>query len=175
MATEDDDDDQFCHGNDEQPFKAVNVKPCVTWFPCPQMKLPSQQPFALDLSSYTLRLSRHAQKMAHEKNFTESMIQETYRNPTRVYPSGSHPGQYRVAGNGLCLVGLPEVIGMQRETDDPVVESASSEALKSPSRKVFTVVTIYQDNILTPPRTDQLDTEEGRRYAERYLVGLGRG
>ena len=64
--------------------------------------------FALDLSRYALRISRHAQRMANEKNFSLETIEKTYNDPERVYPSGSHPGQYRVTGHGLCLVGVPE-------------------------------------------------------------------
>ena len=151
------------------------------------MKISPRKRFALDLSKFTLRLSKHAQRMATEKNFTLETIEKTFRDPTRVYPSGSHPGQYRITGHGLCLVGLPEkgaperkheIIENPRSKDDDQRENDSKDDTKMPkdeSVNYFTIITIYQDNILTPPRTDQLNTPEGRRYAERYLKGLGRG
>src|SRR6478609_5459691 len=80
------------------------------------MKSPVKKRFPLDLTQYTLRMSRHAQKMATEKNFSMDTIQNTYNNPVRVYPSGSHPGQFRITGNGLCLVGLPETVEQEIET-----------------------------------------------------------
>ncbi len=39
----------------------------------------------------------------------------------------------------------------------------------------FIVITVYYDKILTPPRPDQLNTPQGKRFAERYYAGLGRG
>lgn len=98
----------------------------------------------------TLSPSRHALKVMAEKGFDPETVKRTFADPMEVYPSGSHPGQFRVTGNGLCLVGKPEG-----------------------SR--FVLITLYADRVLTPPREDQLDTPEGRRYAERYSKGLGRG
>lgn len=108
--------------------------------------------FSLDLSQYDMVLSLHAKKMIREKGFDPGLVEETYLNPKRVYPSGSHPGQYRITGNGLCLVGEPDEM-----------------------RGQFIVITIYEDEVLTPPRPDQLNTPEGRLYADRYYKGLGRG
>jgi hypothetical protein len=118
----------------------------------------SRKKFVLDLSGYQFRLTQHALRMSQEKNFTVESIANTFKNPQKIYPSGSHPGQWRVTGDGLCLVGIPET-GKSNENTIPY----------------FTIITIYQDEILTPPRDDQLNTPEGRRYAERYLLGDGRG
>jgi Domain of unknown function (DUF4258) len=98
----------------------------------------------------TIDPTAHALRTMIEKGFSAEVVKATFETPARVYPSGSHPGQYRVTGNGVCLVGKPE-------------------------GDRFVLITVYQDQVLTPPREDQLDTPEGRRYAERYNNGLGRG
>jgi hypothetical protein len=103
-----------------------------------------------DTSGFTLKVSDHSIKVMADKGFDPETVKETFNNPTQVYPSRSHPGQYRITGNGLCLVGRP-------------------------TGNIFTLITLYADRVLTPPRPDQLDTPEGRRYAERYEKGLGRG
>lgn len=186
----------------------------------PVMKSPLKKRFALDISRFKLRLSRHAERMANEKKFSMEDIEHTFYNPTRVYPSGSHPGQWRITGNGLCLVGIPDeepkkesklnVSLSSRGTPiQTPVTTTQPNALNRPvpsymkytgygnnyvtqrnecntsiqskntepetQTRYFTVITIYQDQVLTPPRPDQLDTPEGKRYAERYLKGLGRG
>jgi hypothetical protein len=97
-----------------------------------------------------LVLTAHAKKQMVEKGFSEQDVYDMFFEPSRVYPSKSHPGQFRVAGNGMCLVGRPS--GVE-----------------------FVCITMYADGVLTPPRPDQLLTPEGRRYAERYERGLGRG
>jgi len=99
----------------------------------------------------TLNMTNHACKQAAQKGFGPDAIKACFENPERVYPSGSHPGQYRVTGGGICLVGVPKDGGR------------------------FLVVTLYADRVLTAPREDQMDTPEGRRYAERYAKGQGRG
>lgn len=153
------------------------------------MRTPPKKRFALDLSLFTLKLSKHAERMAAEKNFTLETIEKTFNFPERVYPNGRFPGQYRITGYGLCLTGIPDP-----EIPSPSHKSKSSFTSSSPSSspttinipgqdleperervRYFTVTTLYQDRVLTPPRQDQLDTPEGRRYAERYLKGLGRG
>jgi hypothetical protein len=98
----------------------------------------------------TITMTRHACKMAAQKGFDADTIMATFNEPERVYPSGSHPGQYRVTGNGLCLVGTPQ-------------------------EEKFVVITCYADKVLTAPRADQLNTPEGKRFAERYAAGKGRG
>jgi len=107
--------------------------------------------FSFDVSKWTLRISDHAMTTINNKRFDLHLVEKTYADPASVYPSGSHIGQYRVTGNGLCLVGKPEQNG------------------------VFSLITIYEDQVLTAPRPDQLNTPEGRRYAERHQLGLGRG
>ena len=94
--------------------------------------------------------TQHFLKQVLTKGFDPEMIKKTFENPTEVYASRSHPGQHRITGNGLCLVG--EFIG-----------------------NTFRAVTIYADRVLTAPRADQMGTPEGRRYAQRYAMGLGRG
>jgi len=174
--------------------------------------------------------------MATEKNFSPETIEKTFAEPTRVYPSGSHPGQWRVTGNGLCLVGIPDDEPAEEKKDIPALRTPAKGTIiqtpgtserpgyKAPSGyaflsngassygpssrttngttngtttqtttngtstpieemsqkntkalRYFTVITIYQDQVLTPPRADQLNTNVGKRYAERYLKGLGRG
>lgn len=92
---------------------------------------------------YGISIQPHAQKMADTKGFTEAEIVRTFANPDRIYPSGSHPGQHRITGNGLCLVG--EFQGNN-----------------------FRVVTVYLDGVVTRPRKDQLNTAEGREFDKRY-------
>lgn len=98
----------------------------------------------------TLILTRHAKQQMVEKGFSEQDVYDAFHEPQRVYASKSHAGQFRVAGLGICLVGKPK--GAE-----------------------FVCITMYKDGVLTPPRPDQLNTPEGRRYAERYEKGLGRG
>lgn len=97
-----------------------------------------------------LRTTRHALRQIAQKGFNPMFVKAAFENPEDIYPSHSHPGQYRITGEGLCLVGVPE-------GDE------------------FVLITVYLDRVLTPPRLDQLVTEAGRRYAERYEKGLGRG
>lgn len=99
---------------------------------------------------YRLKPTTHFLRQALEKGFDGESIKAAFSSPEEVYPSGSHEGQWRVTGQGLCLVGRFE-------------------------GSFFVAITIYADRVLTAPRADQLQTEEGRRYAERYANGLGRG
>jgi len=96
------------------------------------------------------RASRHFISKVLAEKFDGEAIVAALANPTEVYPSGSHPGQWRVTGNGYCIVGAPD-------------------------GNEFRLITVFRDRVLTPPREDQLNTPEGRRYAERYAKGLGRG
>ena len=96
-------------------------------------------------------LKRHARQQAHDKRFPLKTIRDTFNTPERVYVSKSYPGQYRVTGNGIVLVGVPDL------------ETGS-----------FIVITVYYDQVLTPPRPDQLNTPQGKIFAERYAAGLGR-
>jgi hypothetical protein len=90
-----------------------------------------------------VRLTRHFKAQAAVKGFDPRAIIDAWRNPDEVYPSGPrHPGQWRVVGNGLALVGRPD-------GDE------------------FVLITVYLDGVITPVRPDQLLTPEGRRFAER--------
>ena len=99
----------------------------------------------------TLTMTRHACKQAAQKGFTAEQIQACFDAPKKVYPSRSHPGQFRIVNKDICLVGIPV------------------------STTEFRAITLYVNGTLTPPRKDQMNTPEGRRYAERYEKGLGRG
>lgn len=103
-----------------------------------------------ELAGCAAVMEYHARKQAKEKGFSEELIKKTIENPSEVYPSGSHPGQWRITGNGVCLVGEPD-------------------------GDRFRVITLYADRIVTAPRADQLNDEKGRIFAERYAAGAGRG
>lgn len=95
-------------------------------------------------------VTNHFKETMQSKGFSGLEVVELLKDPEEFYPSKSHPGQYRVTGRGLCVVGRPE-------------------------EDKFVLITIYLDKVLTPPRADQLLSEEGRTYAERFQQGLGRG
>ena len=97
-----------------------------------------------------LRMSQHARQQMEQKGFDYRAVIAAYAKPEEFYESRSHPGQMRLTGRGLCLVGQ-------------VIEDT------------FFVITVYLDRVLTPPRPDQLSTTEGARYAERFDLGMGRG
>ncbi len=97
-----------------------------------------------------LSLTKHAKKQAKAKEFPIADIIKMWEDGPEVVPSRSHKGQFRVCGEGICLVGVPK-------------------------GNSFIVITVYVDQELTPPRPDQLTTKSGRRYANRYAQGLGRG
>lgn len=95
-------------------------------------------------------MTRHFKAQVAEKELDKRSIIMAWRNPERVYPSGSHPGQWRITGFGVCIVGVPD-------------------------GEHFTMITCYEDGVLTAPRADQMATPEGRAYAARRAQGLGRG
>lgn len=97
----------------------------------------------------TLKPTTHALKQIVAKGFDADGILDCWNNPTRVYPSKSHPGQFRVINGTYCLVGKPE---------------GSS----------FMLITVYLDGVVTPPREDQMDTKQGRAFASRYAATGGR-
>lgn len=101
---------------------------------------------------YTLAPTDHALRTILAKGFTGDQVLTAFASPEKITEVRKYPGQFRVCGNGVALVGSPDERTM-----------------------MFTLVTVYADGVLTPPRPDQLDTPEGRRYAERYQAGLGRG
>lgn len=102
------------------------------------------------IAGLALNPTQHALETITAKGFDADDVLSAFNRPTRVYPSGSHPGQIRVTGAGLCLVG--RVIGNS-----------------------FSLITVYLDQVLTAPRSDQMHTVEGRRFAQRHAAGLGRG
>ena len=83
------------------------------------------------MNAHSYRLTRHARDRAAEKGFPLDALAVTFAEPECVYPSGSHPGQWRVCGNGVCMVGTV-------------------------NEEVFTVITVYANRVLTPLREDQL-------------------
>lgn len=99
---------------------------------------------------FRIHATDHALKQIITKGFSVDTIRQTFESPEKKpYPNGKYKGQYRVTGNGLCLVGIPK-------------------------GRTFTLITVYEDGVMTPPRPDQLETEEGKAYAERYAQGQAR-
>lgn len=90
-----------------------------------------------------LKLTAHANEQMKKKNVDLERVQAAFVSPEKLYPNKKYAGQFRVVGNGLCLVGKPQ-------------------------GKEFVVFTIYEDGVMTPPRPDQLNTPEGKAYAELY-------
>lgn len=86
------------------------------------------------------------------KGFDPRDVIGAWKEGTRVQDVRKHPGQFRIIGHDICIIGEPET-----------------------STGHFRFITLYMDGVLTPPRPDQLNTPEGRRYAERWAQGLGRG
>lgn len=93
----------------------------------------------------------HALSQARKKMFDMATINETFKHPEEVYKNGRYEGQWRITGNGICLVGEPSKDG-----------------------KTFRVITMYLDKVVTPPRPDQLRTAEGRDFARRFATSGGR-
>ena len=92
---------------------------------------------------YKLVFSQHARNQLSTKNLDVARAEGAFENPENIYPNKKYEGQFRIVGNGLCLVGLP-------------------------MGNIFKVFTVYEDGVMTPPRPDQLLTEEGRKYALLY-------
>lgn len=97
-----------------------------------------------------LFITNHGRRQMTSKGYTNVQVHDAFNSPEEVYPNGKYPGQWRICGNGLCLVGEPG----KRNSEE------------------FYMVTIYADKILTAPRADQMNTEEGKRYAEYFHSGL---
>lgn len=92
-------------------------------------------------SDYTISATSHFVKTVKDKGFDGNKIIEAIMNPAEVYPSGSHPGQWRITGNGYCIVAKPEGARL-------------------------ILITAYLDRVVTAVRPDQMDTPEGRRFAK---------
>lgn len=100
----------------------------------------------------TPSLSKHFLDQMKAKGFDPRAVIEAWKDPERITKVTKYPGQFRIIGNGVAIVGEPE------------------EATGT-----FRFITIYLDGVLTPPRADQMNTPEGRRFADRYARGEGRG
>jgi len=96
-----------------------------------------------------LHATTHANQQIAAKGLSAEAVEAVFRNPEKVYPNNKYKGQYRVTGAGLCLVGVP-------------------------NGSTFSLITVYEDGKMTPPRPEQLSTPEGRAYAKRYALGQNR-
>lgn len=103
----------------------------------------------VSVAGLTLVPTTHVLRQILAKGFTSEQIKKAFSEPRKVVASRTHPGQTRVMGSGVCLVG--EIAG-----------------------QTFRLITVFADGVLTPPRPDQMDTPEGREYAARYAAGMGR-
>lgn len=99
---------------------------------------------------YNVKLTAHARKQMKVKKVEDVRLAAAFAAPEKMYPNRKYEGQFRVVGNGLCLVGKPQ----------------GSD---------FVVFTIYEDGVMTPPREDQLGTPEGEEYAALYAEYLKTG
>ena len=79
----------------------------------------------------SMTFTRHATQQAIDKRISADAIRSCFTDTSEYYPSGSHPGQYRMTGHGVCLVGVPE-------------------------GDTFRVITLYLDRVITPLRPDQI-------------------
>lgn len=95
--------------------------------------------------------SKHFVEQVIEKNLDSKGVTTALHSPAQVYPSASHPGQWRMCGGGICLVVLPD-------------EEAGT----------LTLITAYLDGVVTAPRADQLHTTAGAEFARRHAAGAGR-
>lgn len=99
---------------------------------------------------YKLAFSKHAHDQLLKKNVGVQRATEAFENPDKVYPNKKYEGQFRIVGNGICLIGRP-------------------------MGRTFKVFTVYEDGVMTPPRPDQLDTPEGQQYAKLYAKAQSTG
>lgn len=102
-------------------------------------------------AGFEVRVTEHFKSQMIAKGFDPEEIIAVIHRPDREYPSGSrYPGQWRLCGRGVCIVTKPE-------------------------GRTLTLITCYVDGTLTEVRPDQLNTPQGRRFAQRQARGLGRG
>lgn len=99
-----------------------------------------------------VRVTQHVRDTIVKKGFDAEKVRRAIEHPEKVTDVLKHPGQVRAIGEGLAVVLAPYARG-----------------------KEWMAVTVYLDGVLTPPRPDQMNTPEGRRYAARYAAGMGRG
>lgn len=106
--------------------------------------------------------TEHALRKIQALGIDADDVLAVFRAPKSTSQVRTRTGQVRLMGRGIVLVG---------EWSDPLLDPATGRV----TAQTFTLVTVYADAVLTPPRPDQLRTPEGRRYAARYRAGLGRG
>lgn len=99
-----------------------------------------------------VRVTQHVRNQIIAKGFDPEHVRQAIVTPDQTTDVLKHPGQIRNIAHGVAVVLAPSARGTE-----------------------WTAVTVYADGVLTPPRPDQMKTPEGRRYAERYAKGLGRG
>lgn len=99
----------------------------------------------------TPTISEHFKRQMKAKGFDPRDVIAAWRSPEKITPVRKYPGQWRIIGNGLAIVGEP-------------LEAAGE----------FRFITVYLDGVLTPPRADQTDAA-GIRFRERWANGQGRG
>lgn len=100
----------------------------------------------------TVKITPHFTQQAVAKGFESSALRAALTAPERITPVRAHPGQIRLIAAGVAVVCRPDV-----------------------KAGTLTAITVYADGVLTPPRADQMSTPQGRRYAQRYATGQGRG
>ena len=106
------------------------------------------------LMRMTPRPTQHFKDQMMTKGFSPTAVVETLRSPDRVYPAkadGRYAGQWRITGNGMCIMVDPDL-----------------------GRNEMVLRTIVVDGKNTPPREDQMNTAAGRAYAAKYAQGLNR-
>ncbi|KAJ3277719.1 hypothetical protein HK104_003038 [Borealophlyctis nickersoniae] len=112
----------------------------------PKSRPSPSRPRWLNVAEYELVLTNHAMRKDEELGFNLSSIQETFENPTKIRPGWKYPDSYRVIRDDICLVGVPV-------------------------KGNFVVITMYWEDVITPPREDQMNDETGRLYANEYFKG----
>lgn len=90
-------------------------------------------------------ITDHFKNVLRHKKFDGREVAALLKDPEEFYPSKTHPGQYRVTGRGLCVVGQPD-------------------------GNRFVLITIHLDGTITPPDPEH-NSEGALRYAERYSSG----
>jgi hypothetical protein len=99
-----------------------------------------------------LYLRLHAKEQMEKKGFKLERVEmmfSDYEN-NHVSPNKKYHGQFRICGDGICLVGQP-------------------------FGDTFHVFTMYEDGVMTPPRPDQLETPDGQKYAKSYEKAIAGG
>jgi hypothetical protein len=61
----------------------------------------------VDVRSMPVKFTKHALEQIALRGLTESLVTETFSNPSRSSKSIDHPHQVRVLGNNIVIVGEP--------------------------------------------------------------------